>query len=374
LEAVILDADGTATGVINDQFGNGVATVSGTGSGASVTWNTTRVGAYGPLPGIQAQTLTDVSQVAAATAWRSRRIDSTGFYWLGARYYEPTSGRFLSCDPLGHAASRSLYDFCNGDPVNFFDPDGRIFGTGLGFGEFFGSVGSGMAQGAGNYFVGLGQGMVGAVNGAQNAILHPVTTFENAANGLGTLAGNLRYNTSDTLSGIGNTITNTVTDSGKLGNAIGNAVGAVAFGELAAGVTEALNGGSELVGQSFGKVGTAVEDPGLSITGFTDHGFMRANTRGLSWDTMADTVADPTVVLQQSGGAYLFLTDDAGVALSSDGMIITTYSPPFYPHIQAILDASAAAEDTIALAQAGTVTGALTIEMTTPSKRCPLSN
>jgi RHS repeat-associated protein len=125
LEAVILDADGTTTGVINDQFGNGVATVTGTGSGASVTWNTTRVGAYGPLPGIQAQTLSDVTQLAAATAWRSHRIDPTGFYWLGARYYEPTSGRFLSADPAGHAASPSLYDYAGGDPVNFFDPTGR---------------------------------------------------------------------------------------------------------------------------------------------------------------------------------------------------------------------------------------------------------
>ncbi len=126
LEAVILDADGTTTGVINDQFGNGVATVTGTGSSASVTWNTTRVGAYGPLPGIQAQTLTDVTQVAASTAWRSRRMDPTGFYWLGARYYEPTSGRFLSADPMGQAASPSLYDYAGGDPVNSFDPDGRV--------------------------------------------------------------------------------------------------------------------------------------------------------------------------------------------------------------------------------------------------------
>ncbi len=121
LEAVILDADGTTTGVINDQFGNGVASVSG----GSVTWYATRVGAYGPLPGIQAQTLTDVTQVAASTAWRSRRIDPTGFYWLGARYYEPTSGRFLSADPMGQSASPSLYDFAGGDPVNSFDPDGR---------------------------------------------------------------------------------------------------------------------------------------------------------------------------------------------------------------------------------------------------------
>jgi hypothetical protein len=44
---------------------------------------------------------------------------------LDARYYEPNSGRFLSADPLGQAASPSLYDFCGGDPVNFFDPSGR---------------------------------------------------------------------------------------------------------------------------------------------------------------------------------------------------------------------------------------------------------
>ena len=81
---------------------------------------------YGPLPGVQAQTLTDVTQLAAATAWRSRRIDPTGFYWLGARYYEPTSGRFLSADPMGHAASPSLYDYAGGDPVNHTDSDGRL--------------------------------------------------------------------------------------------------------------------------------------------------------------------------------------------------------------------------------------------------------
>jgi RHS repeat-associated protein len=67
------------------------------------------------------------AKVAAATAWRSHRIDPTGFYWLGARYYEPTSGRFLSADPMGHAASPSLYDFCSGDPLNRWDPDGRFW-------------------------------------------------------------------------------------------------------------------------------------------------------------------------------------------------------------------------------------------------------
>jgi RHS repeat-associated protein len=81
------------------------------------------------LPGTEAAPLTDITQLAAATAWRGRRIDPTGFYDLGARYYEPNSGRFLSADPMGQGESPSLYDFCGGDPVNFFDPDGRCPGT-----------------------------------------------------------------------------------------------------------------------------------------------------------------------------------------------------------------------------------------------------
>ena len=35
-------------------------------------------------------------------------------------------GEFLSPDPLGHAASMDLYSYCNGDPVNGLDPDGRF--------------------------------------------------------------------------------------------------------------------------------------------------------------------------------------------------------------------------------------------------------
>lgn len=145
LEATILDAGGTTNGVVNDQFGNGVASVTG----ATLTWFSSKVGAYGPLPNSTSETLTDITRVAEATAWRSRRVDPTGFYNLGARYYEPTSGRFLSPDPLGHAASMSLYDFANGDPVNQFDPDGRLF-----VGAAIGAVSGGIA----GYYGALAQG------------------------------------------------------------------------------------------------------------------------------------------------------------------------------------------------------------------------
>jgi RHS repeat-associated protein len=122
LEATIVDTDRTTKGVISDQFGNGVGSVTG----GVASWFATRVSAYGPLPGMFVETLTDITRVAEATVWRGHRVDATNFVFLGARYYEPTSGRFLSTDPKGHGSSMSLYDFANGDPVNYFDPTGRL--------------------------------------------------------------------------------------------------------------------------------------------------------------------------------------------------------------------------------------------------------
>jgi len=70
-----------------------------------------------------------------------------GLYYLRARYYNPTTGRFLSRDPgpgdddsdesnegdftdpdgndLTDPATLHKYLYTGGDPVNFFDPDGR---------------------------------------------------------------------------------------------------------------------------------------------------------------------------------------------------------------------------------------------------------
>ena len=58
-------------------------------------------------------------------AGEARREDVTGLMYLGARYYAPDMGRFVSPDPYGPAASMDLYAYANGDPINYFDPDGR---------------------------------------------------------------------------------------------------------------------------------------------------------------------------------------------------------------------------------------------------------
>ena len=62
--------------------------------------------------------------------YRAEQYDSDlGLYYLRARYYNPTTGRFLSRDPeAGNAFDpRKLhkYLYADGDPVNAVDPNGR---------------------------------------------------------------------------------------------------------------------------------------------------------------------------------------------------------------------------------------------------------
>jgi hypothetical protein len=78
------------TPVLNDYGGNVLAVISGT----SVTWNPVRVSGYGAVPGYQAPTLLGSTPLANTLVWRSRGIDPSGFYNLGARYYDPLAGAF----------------------------------------------------------------------------------------------------------------------------------------------------------------------------------------------------------------------------------------------------------------------------------------
>ncbi|MCB2186250.1 MAG: hypothetical protein KQJ78_07520 [Deltaproteobacteria bacterium] len=52
------------------------------------------------------------------------RSEAGGLYLMGARFYDPQSGRFLSEDPLGPEAGTNLYQYAGSDPVNSMDPSG----------------------------------------------------------------------------------------------------------------------------------------------------------------------------------------------------------------------------------------------------------
>jgi RHS repeat-associated protein len=73
-----------------------------------------------------------------------------GQYYLRARFYDPATGRFTSMDPQAGNPSNPLslhrYLYTPANPVNFQDPNGRMFGLALGLVGFL--VGFGIA-----YFV-----------------------------------------------------------------------------------------------------------------------------------------------------------------------------------------------------------------------------
>src|SRR5262249_28072349 len=48
----------------------------------------------------------------------------TGLRYYRARYYDPTTGRFLSEDPLGFGGLTSAYSYAGNDPLDFGDPLG----------------------------------------------------------------------------------------------------------------------------------------------------------------------------------------------------------------------------------------------------------
>ena len=53
--------------------------------------------------------------------------DETGLYDFSARFLQTSLGRFTTIDPLAEKCPNiSPYAYCNGNPVNFVDPDGEV--------------------------------------------------------------------------------------------------------------------------------------------------------------------------------------------------------------------------------------------------------
>ncbi|QYX79530.1 hypothetical protein K1J60_26135 [Streptomyces akebiae] len=75
---------------------------------------------------------------AAAKSWVGERgfvggtQDPTGLTHLGAREYDPATGRFISVDPVADVTDPQQingYAYSNNNPVTFADPDGKFFGA-----------------------------------------------------------------------------------------------------------------------------------------------------------------------------------------------------------------------------------------------------
>ena len=111
---------GTVTYFHNDFAGSPVVA---TNANREVIWRES----YRPY----GERLTNAAAAKDNKVWfTSRRQDAdTGLVHMGARYYDPVLGRYISMDPVGFAEgnlhSHNRYAYASNNPLRFLDPSGR---------------------------------------------------------------------------------------------------------------------------------------------------------------------------------------------------------------------------------------------------------
>ena len=206
-----------------------------------------------------------------------------GKIYFNARYYDPTTGRFLTEDPSRQGVN--WYAYCDNDPINKTDPDGRQS-----------ELGSGIVHGLESTLrVDFGREEFGYAYNAPNAL---------AAAGW------------------------TVAGVGKMALDIGKAA-AVAAAIPA--IATAIGTGLGIQALSRGTVGSATtamtESPGIS--GYTRHGLNQAISRegvGVAARAILDAVRNPANVAQQAGKAVEYVGQSATVVLNQASKVITTWA------------------------------------------------
>ncbi|MCF6244406.1 MAG: RHS repeat-associated core domain-containing protein [Sulfurovum sp.] len=83
--------------------------------------------------------------------YTGRETDQEDLYYYRARYYDPTTQRFLSRDPIElEAGDFNFYRYVSNDPVNFVDPSGLYVGVDdaifAGGGAVIGVIGQGVSD------------------------------------------------------------------------------------------------------------------------------------------------------------------------------------------------------------------------------------
>ena len=105
---------------INDAHGNMVSTLSKVGS----TYQLSNQGSYDPWGAIRLGNTAGDPKGRYCANLGHKQDDESGLIYMRARYYEPTSGRFLSEDPIQNGLNWCSY--CSNDPVGGADKDGRF--------------------------------------------------------------------------------------------------------------------------------------------------------------------------------------------------------------------------------------------------------
>ena len=75
--------------------------------------------------------LTRSGSVPTDKLFTGQRLDDTGMYYYGARYYDPTIGRFISPDTIvqnpANTQSLNRYSYVLNNPLKYNDPSGQVY-------------------------------------------------------------------------------------------------------------------------------------------------------------------------------------------------------------------------------------------------------
>ena len=162
---------GKFTSYTEDPLGNAVQSVNSSYTLSSPQYP---MGAFGTLGGTAYPSGYYGLQHNFNVGWNQ----STGLLGLGARLYDPQTGRFINRDPMGYGGGMNLYGYADDDPVDGFDPTGTetfsqwYYGGMGGASEaldnspFFGGATAAIGQAAGDYDSGCGSAAAVAEAGA----------------------------------------------------------------------------------------------------------------------------------------------------------------------------------------------------------------
>ncbi len=106
------------------------------------------------------------------------RDPESGYYYLRARYYEPTTGQFLTRDPL---LAMQPYSYVADNPLNSVDPLGLCDINPFGHNSCVGVLASGLSQLPGAAFADAKQGQENFIKNVQDPKLRPLVAVGAAA-------------------------------------------------------------------------------------------------------------------------------------------------------------------------------------------------
>ncbi len=106
------------SGATSYYHADGLGSVTSLSSSAGAIANTYTYDSFGKLTA-------STGSLVNPFQYTARESDTeTGLYYYRARYYDPTTGRFVSEDPVTFLGGHNFYDYVGNESVSFIDPSG----------------------------------------------------------------------------------------------------------------------------------------------------------------------------------------------------------------------------------------------------------